>query len=89
MGVTKSRVAQIECDEMSSVEAIAGYVQALGGRLQISAVFGDGPYILRGADTHAAYLAFRALLMPALGAVHRPAPSDGTGVSSSVAKASW
>jgi DNA-binding XRE family transcriptional regulator len=54
MGVTKSRVSQIERGEVSTVEAIARYVQALGGHLQISAVFGDDQYILRGTDTHAA-----------------------------------
>ena len=54
MGVTKSRVSQIERGEVSTVETIARYVQALGGYLQISAVFGDDQYILRGTDTHAA-----------------------------------
>lgn len=54
MGVTKSRVSQIERGEVSTVEAIARYVQALGGHLQISAVFGDDLYILRGTDTDAA-----------------------------------
>ena len=54
MGVTKSRVSQIERGEVSTVEAIARYVQALGGHLVISAVFGDDLYILRGADPHAA-----------------------------------
>ncbi|MBB0244261.1 helix-turn-helix domain-containing protein [Streptomyces alkaliphilus] len=54
MGVTKSRISQIERGEVSTVEAIARYVAALGGRIQISAVFGDGLYILRGTDTHAA-----------------------------------
>ncbi|GAA0391703.1 putative antitoxin HigA3 [Acrocarpospora corrugata] len=54
MCVTKSRVSQIERGEVSAVEAIARYVQALGGHLQISAVFGDDLYILRGTDTHAA-----------------------------------
>jgi DNA-binding XRE family transcriptional regulator len=54
MGVTKSRVSQIERGEVSTVEAIARYVQALGGHLKISAVFGDDLYILRGTDTHAA-----------------------------------
>jgi len=54
MGVTKSRISQIERGEVSTVEAIARYVQALGGHIQISAVFGDDLYILRGADTHAA-----------------------------------
>ena len=54
MGVTKSRVSQIERGKVSTVEAIDRYVQALGGHLQISAVFGDDLYILRGTDTHAA-----------------------------------
>ncbi|NJQ13547.1 helix-turn-helix domain-containing protein [Streptomyces bohaiensis] len=54
MGVTKSRISQIERGEVSTVEAIARYVAALGGRIQISAVFGDDLYILRGTDTHAA-----------------------------------
>jgi transcriptional regulator with XRE-family HTH domain len=54
MGVTKSRISQIERGEVSTVEAIARYVQALGGQIQISAVFGDDLYILRGTDTHAA-----------------------------------
>ncbi|MEU8272557.1 helix-turn-helix transcriptional regulator [Sphaerisporangium sp. NPDC049002] len=54
MGVTKSRISQIERGEVSTVDAIARYVQALGGQIQISAVFGDDLYILRGTDTHAA-----------------------------------
>lgn len=54
MDVTKSRVSQIERGEVSTVEAIARYVAALGGRLQVSAVFGDDLYILRGTDTRAA-----------------------------------
>ncbi|WP_200842265.1 hypothetical protein [Actinomadura sp. K4S16] len=36
MGVTKSRVSQIERGEVSTVDAIARYVQALGGQIQIS-----------------------------------------------------
>ncbi|GII02628.1 helix-turn-helix domain-containing protein [Planobispora takensis] len=54
MGVTKSRVSQIERGEVSTIDAIARYVQALGGHIQLAAVFGDDSYILRGADTHAA-----------------------------------
>ncbi len=54
MGVTKSRVSQIERGEVSTIEVIARYVQALGGEIQISAVFGDDLYILRGADPDAA-----------------------------------
>lgn len=54
MGVTKSRVSQIERGEVSTVEAIARYVEALGGSIQISAVFGDDISVLRGADPHVA-----------------------------------
>lgn len=54
VGVTKSRISQIERGEVSTVETIARYVQALGGQIQISAVFGDDLYVLRGTDTHAA-----------------------------------
>jgi DNA-binding XRE family transcriptional regulator len=54
MRITKSRVSQIERGEVSTVDAIARYVQALGGQLQITAVFGDDLYILRGTDTRAA-----------------------------------
>lgn len=50
--MTKARVSQIERGEVSA--AITRYVQARGGQLQISAVFGDDQYILRGTDTHAA-----------------------------------
>jgi hypothetical protein len=31
MGVTKSRVSQIERGELSAIEAVARYAQALGG----------------------------------------------------------
>jgi transcriptional regulator with XRE-family HTH domain len=41
MGVTKSRVSQIERGEVSTIEAVARYVQALGGQIQIAVVFGD------------------------------------------------
>ena len=34
MGVTPGRVSQIERGELSTIEAIARYVQALGGRLE-------------------------------------------------------
>ncbi|MCK9897208.1 helix-turn-helix domain-containing protein [Frankia sp. AgB32] len=54
MGVSKSRVSQIERGDVSTVDVIARYVQALGGRIQITAVFGDDLYILRGTDTPAA-----------------------------------
>jgi DNA-binding XRE family transcriptional regulator len=54
MGVTKSRVSQIERGEVSTIEAVARYVQAIGGHIQVSAVFGDDHYILRGTATEAA-----------------------------------
>jgi DNA-binding XRE family transcriptional regulator len=54
MGVTKSRVSQIERGEVSTIDAEARYVQAVDGHIQISAVFGDDLYILRGTVTEAA-----------------------------------
>ena len=54
MGVTKSRVSQIERGEVSTIEAVARYVEAIGGQIQISAVFGDDHYVLRGTVTEAA-----------------------------------
>jgi len=54
MSVTKSRVSQIERGDVSTIEAVARYVQAIGGHIQISAVFGDDHYILRGTVTEAA-----------------------------------
>ncbi len=41
MGVTVARVSQIEHGEVSSFEVIARYVEALGGRLELVADFGD------------------------------------------------
>jgi len=54
MGITKSRVSQIERGEVSTVDVIARYVQAIGGQLQISAVFGNDLLILQSAGTSAA-----------------------------------
>jgi transcriptional regulator with XRE-family HTH domain len=54
MGVTKSRVSQVERGEVSTVDVIARYVEALGGYLQICAVFGDDQQVLRGTGTDAA-----------------------------------
>jgi DNA-binding XRE family transcriptional regulator len=53
-GVTKSRVSQVERGEVSTIEAVARYVAAIGGTIQVSAVFGDDHYILRGTVTEAA-----------------------------------
>ncbi len=41
MGITPGRVSQIERGELSTIEAIARYVQALGGHLEIVASFAD------------------------------------------------
>jgi DNA-binding XRE family transcriptional regulator len=54
MRVSKSRVAQIERGETFTIDTVARYVQAIGGRIQISAVFGDDLCILRGTGTTAA-----------------------------------
>ena len=51
MGISKSRVSQIERGEVSTVNVIARYVQAIGGQLQISAVFGNDLLILQSAGT--------------------------------------
>jgi len=37
-----------------TIEAVARYVQAIGGAIQISAVFGGDHYLLRGTVTEAA-----------------------------------
>jgi hypothetical protein len=39
---------------VSTIDAVARYVQAIGGTIQISAVFGDDHYILRGTVTETA-----------------------------------
>ncbi len=41
MGVTPGRVSQIERGELATIEAVARYVEALGGRLDLVASFGD------------------------------------------------
>lgn len=54
MGVSKSRISQIERGEVSTFNVIARCVDALGGQIQVSAVFGDDHYILRGTGASAA-----------------------------------
>jgi transcriptional regulator with XRE-family HTH domain len=51
MGVSVARVSQIEHGEVTSVELIARYVEALGGRLGLVADFGDGTVRLPVSDT--------------------------------------
>jgi transcriptional regulator with XRE-family HTH domain len=53
MGVTPGRVSQIERGELSTIEAIARYVQALGGHLELVANFAD--HTLMVTTTEAAW----------------------------------
>jgi transcriptional regulator with XRE-family HTH domain len=41
MGVTPGRVSQVERGEVATIEVIARYIEALGGRLDLIASFGD------------------------------------------------
>ncbi|MBA9003289.1 helix-turn-helix domain-containing protein [Thermomonospora cellulosilytica] len=41
MGVSVARISQIEHGETATIETIARYVEALGGRLELVADFGD------------------------------------------------
>lgn len=41
MGISPGRVSQIERGELATIEAVARYVDALGGRLDLIASFGD------------------------------------------------
>ena len=41
MGVTPGRVSQIERGELATIDAVARYVRALGGKLDLIASFGD------------------------------------------------
>ena len=40
-GVTPGRVSQIERGEVATIDAITRYIEALGGRLDLVASFGD------------------------------------------------
>ena len=51
MGVSIARVSQIEHGEVTSFEVIARYVEALGGRLDLVADFGDRSVRLPVSDT--------------------------------------
>ncbi len=53
MGVSIARVSQIEHGEVASFEVIARYVEALGGRLELVADFGDQTMRLPVTDTTA------------------------------------
>jgi DNA-binding XRE family transcriptional regulator len=52
MGITPARVSQIERGEVATIDAIARYIEALGGRLDLVASFGD--HALTVAITEAA-----------------------------------
>jgi DNA-binding XRE family transcriptional regulator len=55
LGVSIARVSQIEHGEVASFEVIARYVEALGGRLDLVADFGDRTVRLPVSETgHAA-----------------------------------
>jgi hypothetical protein len=41
MGVSPGRVSQIERGELATIDAVARYIEALGGRLDLVASFGD------------------------------------------------
>jgi ribosome-binding protein aMBF1 (putative translation factor) len=51
MGVSVARVSQIEHGEVTSFAVIARYVEALGGRLDLVADFGDRAIRLPVSDT--------------------------------------
>ena len=51
MGVSVARVSQIEHGEVASFEVSARYVEALGGRLDLVADFGDRTIRLPVSDT--------------------------------------
>lgn len=50
MGITKGRVSQIERGEVSTVEVLARYVDALGGKLRVIATFDGGEQLPVGDD---------------------------------------
>jgi DNA-binding XRE family transcriptional regulator len=54
MGVSVARVSQIEHGEVTSFEVIARYVEALGGRLDLVADFGDRTVRLPVSETESA-----------------------------------
>jgi ribosome-binding protein aMBF1 (putative translation factor) len=51
MGLSVARISQIEHGEVASFEVIARYVEALGGRLDLVADFGDRTVRLPVSDT--------------------------------------
>lgn len=51
MGAGIARISQIEHGEVTSFEVIARYVEALGGRLDLVADFGDRTVRLPVTDT--------------------------------------
>jgi DNA-binding XRE family transcriptional regulator len=51
MGVSIARVSQIEHGEVASLDVIARYVEALGGRLDLVADFGDHTVRMPASDS--------------------------------------
>ena len=70
MGVSVARVSQIEHGEVASFEVIARYVEALGGRLDLVADFGDRTVRLPVSNTARAF-------RPALTADSNRTSTDG------------
>jgi hypothetical protein len=52
MGVSPGRVSRIERGKLATIEAVARYIEALGGRLDLIASFGN--HTLTAATTEAA-----------------------------------
>jgi hypothetical protein len=50
MGVMPGRVSQIERGELATIDAVARYVEALRGRLDLIASFGDHTLIVSTTD---------------------------------------
>ncbi|GAA3924221.1 helix-turn-helix domain-containing protein [Actinomadura viridis] len=51
MSVSKGRVSQIEQGKVSTLAAIAQYVEALGGHLRVVADFGDHTRLVAGPES--------------------------------------
>ncbi|HEY1176159.1 MAG TPA: helix-turn-helix transcriptional regulator [Phytomonospora sp.] len=51
MGITKGRVSQIERGEVSTVDVLARYSQALGGELRVIVRFADEEQLFLGSSS--------------------------------------
>jgi ribosome-binding protein aMBF1 (putative translation factor) len=50
MGVSPGRVSQVERGELATIEAVARYIEALGGQLDLIARFSDHTVTLAATD---------------------------------------